>query len=84
MLERAAASIGQAAWKVWSHDQTAIVIGTTSRGVFVRAADHIVFVSFESYCGPLTITLDRPIDQLRSLEVGAPAFPARFLQRGGA
>ena len=68
-----ATSIGCAAWRTWSHDQPANVIGVTSRGLFIRAADRVVFVSFETQRGPLTITLGRSIDQLRALNIGDPA-----------
>lgn len=66
-------SIGRAAWRTWSHDQPANVIGVTSRGLFIRAADRVVFVSFETQRGPLTITLGRSIERLRALHVGDAA-----------
>ncbi len=56
----------------------ATVIGVTSRGLFVRIAnDRVIFVSFEPWRGPLTITLQAgslsawPAKQ--SLETGAVA-----------
>lgn len=67
------ASIGSIAWQVWSHDQPATVMGVTSRGLFLAIDQRVLFVSFERWRGPLTITLDRSIDQLRALDVGAAA-----------
>jgi len=66
-------SIGYAAWQTWSHNQPAHVIGVTSRGLFIRAADRVVFVSFETQRGPLTLTLGRSIEELRALNVGGAA-----------
>jgi hypothetical protein len=65
-----ATSIGHAAWQTWSHDQPASVMGITSRGLFIRAADRVIFVSFETQHGPLTITLSQSIDQLHALNGG--------------
>ena len=67
------ASIGSIAWQVWQHDQAARVIGVTSRGLFLSIDQRVLFVSFERWRGPLTINLDRSIDQLRTLDVGAAA-----------
>ena len=67
------AALGRAAWEVWSHDQTASVIGVTSRGLFIRAPRRVIFVSFETFCGPLTATLHPPFDQLHALQLNAPA-----------
>ncbi len=67
------ASIGSIAWQVWQHDQPARVMGVTSRGLFLSIDQRVLFVSFERWRGPLTITLGRSIDQLRALDVGAAA-----------
>jgi hypothetical protein len=67
------ASIGSIAWQVWQRDQPATVIGVTSRGLFLSIDQRVLFVSFEHWRGPLTINLDRSIDQLRALDVGAAA-----------
>jgi hypothetical protein len=66
-------SIGSIAWDSWQHDQAARVIGVTSRGLFLSIDQRVLFVSFERWRGPLTITLDRSIDQLRAVDVGASA-----------
>jgi hypothetical protein len=66
-----AASIGYAAHETLSRDQAATVIGVTSRGIFIRAADNrVIFLSLEKQRGPLTITLDQPIALLKELAVG--------------
>ncbi len=67
------ATLGRAAWEVWSQDQTASVIGVTARGLFIRAPRRVIFVSFETFCGPLTATLHPPFDQLHALQLNAPA-----------
>jgi hypothetical protein len=68
------ASIGSIAWRIWQRDQTARVMGVTSRGLFLSIEHRILFVSFERWRGPLTINLDRTVDQLRTLDVGAVAI----------
>jgi len=73
MIEYRAASIGQMAFQVLSENREAFVIGTTSHGVFIRAGDRIIFISFEAYRGPLTLTLNPPTDRLRTVHVGASA-----------
>jgi hypothetical protein len=67
------ASIGSIAWAVWQRDQSARVMGVTSRGLFLSIDQRILFVSFEHWRGPLTITLGRSIDQLGALDIGAAA-----------
>jgi hypothetical protein len=67
-------SIGSIAWQVWQRDQTARVMGVTSRGLFLSIDQRVLFVSFEHWRGPLTINLDRSIDALCALDVGAAAF----------
>jgi hypothetical protein len=65
--------LGSIAWQVWQRDQAARVIGVTSRGLFLSIEQRVLFVSFERWRGPLTITLDRSIDQLRRLDIGSAA-----------
>jgi hypothetical protein len=74
LLEFTVATIGRAARDLWSHDQPATVMGLTSRGIFIRAGSRVVFVSFEAYRGPLTVTLDSVSDRFSALEAGAPAY----------
>jgi hypothetical protein len=56
--EYAATSVGAAAYPTWTHAQSGTIVGVTSRGLFLRAAsDRVLFLSYESYRGPLTINL---------------------------
>lgn len=73
-LETRAQSIGRFAFEVLSEDREASILGVTSRGIFVRAAGRwAVFLSFETYRSPLTITLSRTVDRLARVKVGSPA-----------
>ncbi len=55
-------SIGYVALKAISVSPTASVVGTTSRGIFLRTpSKQILFISFEPYRGPLTINTARKI-----------------------
>jgi len=74
MIEYRAASIGPAALQALSEDCEALVMGTTSHGVFIRANSRVIFISFEAYRGPLTITLNGPTDRLRSVTTGSTAI----------
>ena len=72
--EYPAKTIGHIAYKVLCEDQEASVIGTTSRGIFIRTASGwITFFSLEGYRGPLTITLTETVDQLRFIKTDSPA-----------
>ena len=52
------ASIGSVASNILSKDQTAQVFGNTSRGIFIKTSGRwLVFLSFEKFRGPLTLTL---------------------------
>jgi hypothetical protein len=64
-----ARAIGHTAYNVLSRDQRGTVIGKTSCGVFIRMSGRwVIFVSFEDYRGPLTVTLDeRGVDLLRAV-----------------
>ncbi|MFQ5611800.1 MAG: DUF2877 domain-containing protein [Anaerolineae bacterium] len=73
-----AASVGSPAFKTLSGEQGASVLGVTSRGVFVQTFDRrVLFVSFETYRGPLTLTLAEVPARLRSVQTGAPLRIAR-------
>jgi hypothetical protein len=51
-------SIGTLALDTLSTSQVATILGVTSRGIFLQAAEErIVFLSFEGYRGPLTANL---------------------------
>ena len=69
-----ATSIGYAAWCAMTPAYAAKVIGITSHGLFLLVSpQRIIFVSSERYRGPLTINVDRSLDRLHDLEIGAPA-----------
>lgn len=52
-------SIGSIAFEILSNDQDAYISGITSKGIFIKTSSRwLVFLSFESFRGPLTITLD--------------------------
>jgi hypothetical protein len=55
-------NIGSIAWQVWQHDQSARVMGVTSRGLFLAIEQRVLFVSFERWRGPLTINVEGPLD----------------------
>ncbi len=68
-----AKNIGRLAYESLTPDQDAFLIGVTSRGLFVRIGDsRVIFLSFETYRSPLTLTLTEDAAELRSLEHGAP------------
>jgi hypothetical protein len=52
------------------NSQTAVITGTTSRGIFIRLdTDWVLFLSFESYHGPLTLNLSGVKSILKVVEV---------------
>ncbi len=77
-------TIGGIAAELLAGPTSASVMGTTSRGAFLRLAhvrsDSVVFISGEAYHGPLTLNLQGDTDILRSLKPGAPAhiLPGRI------
>jgi hypothetical protein len=82
MVTLTAAGVGYAAYHALTQAQLANVIGVTSRGVFMRVAnDRVIFVSFESYRGPLTITFDPPSMPLKNLAMGetVEVWPGRLI-----
>ena len=63
--------IGTIAMDTLSIDQEATILGITSRGVFLQAAERrIVFLSFEEYHGPLTANLSGDLQHLVNLSPG--------------
>lgn len=66
-------SIGSAAATVTPIDGEAKVIGVTSRGLFLAIKQRVLFISFERWRGPLTITLGRSSEELRALKIGDTA-----------
>jgi hypothetical protein len=68
-----AKTIGRLAYESLAPDQEAILIGLTSRGLFVRIGEgRVIFLSFETWRGPLTLSLTEEIAELRTLEHGTP------------
>lgn len=68
-----AKTIGRLAYESLTPDQEAFLVGLTSRGLFVRVGDsRVIFLSFETWRGPLTLTLTEDAVELRSLEHGSP------------
>jgi hypothetical protein len=64
-------SIGLTASHALSQDQDAQVFGKTSKGIFIKTSGKwLVFISFEQFMGPLTITLENfdPLFRLVSSE----------------
>jgi hypothetical protein len=62
---------GSTAIKLLAYDRPAAVLGVTSRGIFIRLADEwVIFLSYESWRGPLTVNLD---GSLSGVQAGAPA-----------
>lgn len=69
-----AASIGYRAGQALGSSHQATVVGVTSRGLFLRPAGRwLLFLSYESYRSPLTITLERPARALQTLGDGDAA-----------
>ena len=63
--------IGTVAMDTLSAVRTAAIIGVTSRGIFLQAAEErVIFLSFEGYRGPLTANLSGDLQPLRSLSPG--------------
>lgn len=70
-----AAAIGAAARRLLQQNQAAVLAGQTSRGAFLRLeSGEPVFLSLESFRGPLTANIASPAQPLRELPVQAPAL----------
>ncbi len=66
--------IGTSAVDTLSIDQEATILGITSRGVLLHAAEErILFLSFEEYRGPLTANLSGDLQHLGNLSPGGAA-----------
>lgn len=67
-----AASAGYLAQAAMSQSPRATVLGATSRGLFLRSDSRwLIFLSYEQYRSPFTITLQSPADRLRAAETKA-------------
>jgi hypothetical protein len=66
-------SIGVIAAEVVSTNQNAQVYGKTSKGIFLKTPGKwIIFLSFERFKGPLTITLEEFDPMLQRISLGNP------------
>lgn len=66
-----AGGIGYRAHETLAAAQQASVLGTTSRGLFLQSAGRwLVFISYERYLSPLTLTVQPPTANLRAVEAG--------------
>lgn len=88
-------SVGVIASEILSRDQEARVFGKTSKGIFIKTSGKwLIFLSFEQFRGPLTITFDKidptlglvsardPI-QIASQSIFIPAIEATIPITGG-
>ena len=72
-----AKSIGSIAFEVLSKDQSASVMGSTSRGIYIKSSSRwLIFISFEGFRSPLTITLKAEYPLTRSIKAGCTAHIA--------
>lgn len=64
--------IGKPAREALARTRQASVIGITSRGLFLRlSCGSVIFLSFEPYCGPLTLNLRAEPGVFHDLEIGS-------------
>ncbi len=72
-IELFATAQGTIAKKVLSNAQKASVIGITSLGIFLRVEPRwVIFLSFETYKGPLTLNLEGDVSSLSHLDQKNP------------
>jgi hypothetical protein len=71
-----AASLGSFARDLFSTNQVATVLGSTSKGVFLQAerSRWLLFVSFETFPGPLNLNLPGGAASLDGVSAGMEAF----------
>lgn len=63
-----AVAIGVIAKAALANSSEVVALGVTSRGLFLKSAEKwVVFLSFEPYCGPLTVNLNGDIPPLKRL-----------------
>jgi hypothetical protein len=68
-----AASVGIIVSKILSKDEDIRVFGKTSKGIFIKTCDRwLVFLSFDHFRGPLTITLNEKDPNLQTVSAGDP------------
>lgn len=72
-----AESIGSIALEVLSKDQEALVMSNISGGIFVKSSSRwLIFISFDAFNSPLTITLREAPPLLNSVQVGSTVYYA--------
>jgi len=70
-----ARSIGSIAFEVLSEDQPARVMGVSSNGLFIQSTSKwLVFVSFDHFRSPLTITLQETIPPTMHIQAGDQVY----------
>lgn len=66
-----ARSIGLIASEILSNNQDALVYGKSSRGIYIKTSSKwLIFLSFDQFRGPLTITLDEENPGLQHAPLG--------------
>ena len=66
-------SVGVIASEILSKDQDAHIFGKTSKGIFIKTSGKwLIFLSFEQFRGPLTITFDKIDPTLGLVSAGDP------------
>jgi len=70
-----AKSIGSIALEVLRKDQDALVMSNISRGIFVKSSSRwLIFISFDDFNSPLTLTLGEAIPLLNSVQAGTTVY----------
>jgi hypothetical protein len=68
-------SAGSTALNVLQTSPEAFVMGTTSRGIYIKTSEKwVVFISLEPFRGPLTLTLNNANLPLSQLTTGTPVY----------
>ena len=70
-------SIGAHACHTLSGERSGTIIGVISRGLYARIDTHIIFISYEQYRSPITITFDTPPAHCRVVENNTAVYTAR-------
>jgi len=70
-----ARSIGSIAFEVLSIDQAAWVLSNTSKGIFIESSSKwLIFLSFDHFSSPLTITLEEMIPATLPIQAGTRVY----------
>jgi hypothetical protein len=66
--------VGCLAYQAIRQELNASVIGSTLHGIFLLTpGKHVIFISYQAYRSPLTITLNNPTEKLRQVQPGMEA-----------